>query len=78
MDVPAFLRYIRNMEYPALTDEQEQKLRSHIENVVTITYPTISDDLKTSFVDGLTDATKFLALFVSTSTYKRSIDSFPF
>lgn len=65
MDVPTFLKYIRNMEYPALTPEQEKKLRYDIDNLVSITYPTISEELKTSFVDALRDSSKFLALVVS-------------
>lgn len=65
MDVPSFLQYIRNMEYPTLVQEQEQKLRKDIENLVDITFPNISNELETSFADGLEDAMKFLALFVS-------------
>lgn len=65
MDVPTFLNFIQTMRIPPLLNGNEEKIRDSIGDLVKVIYPGITADEKTNMINGLSDTTKFLALFVS-------------
>lgn len=65
MNAETFIEYTELIDFPSLSDVQEEEIRNDVEQLVQEYYPDTSEEKQESIIHTLINAVKFFALFVS-------------
>lgn len=69
MDASSFLRYVESIQFPRLSNDQEDEIRKNVENVLDKYFPNIESPRRDEMVDAFEQTIKFFALLVSANHF---------